>query len=97
MADEEKGRVLGYGPCPTCGASAPYKVNKKGHLYVYCPTEADGGCHSGSQSRAHKGDVEKAKRITKWNNPEDRKKYLGEAEAAPEKISETSFWNRSIF
>lgn len=69
---EEKGIIIGYGPCPVCGHKPtgkkllPYKVNKKGHLYVYCTTEADGGCHGGQQSRSVTCDHELAERITKW-------------------------------
>lgn len=99
MADEERGRVIGHGPCPNCGHSAAYKVNKKGHLYVYCVVEGDGGCHSGTQSRSAKGDVELAKRITKWTKVEDRKKLLGEAGGAPEKQAKTSdrpWWDKEI-
>jgi hypothetical protein len=95
MVDEEKGRVLGHGPCPNCGHSAAYKINKKGHLYVYCVVEGDGGCHSGTQSRSAKGDTELAKRITKWTKAEDRKKYLGEA-AAPAEQPKKSIWDMEI-
>ncbi len=78
MADTERGRVIGQGPCPNCGHPAAYKVNKKGHLYVYCSVEGDGGCHSGTQSRSAKGDRELAKRIAKWTSAEDRKRLLGD-------------------
>lgn len=103
MADEVQGRVIGHGPCPNCGANSSYKVNKKGHLYVYCVTEGDGGCHSGTQSRSQKGDVELAKRITKWTNATDKKKLLGGGASQDEtpkkpkaKEPAKAWWDREI-
>ena len=100
MPDDEAGRIVGHGPCPNCGANAPYKRNKKGHLYVYCVVEGDGGCHSGMQSRSATGDKKLAERITKWVKPEDRKAMLGEA-ALPQKASgqepKKSWLDREIF
>lgn len=98
MADVEKGKVIGHGPCPNCGHPAAYKLNKKNHVYVYCSTEGDGGCHSGTQSRGIKGDTALAKRITKWTCTETRQRLLGDA--APPSAShdkpKTSFWDREI-
>lgn len=96
MADEQKGRVVGHGPCPNCGHTAAYKLNKKEHLYVYCDVEGNGGCNSGTQSRSHKGDVSLAKRITKWANTADRARLLGEAEK-PAEEGKVSVWDRRIF
>jgi hypothetical protein len=99
MADEQRGRVLGTGPCPNCGNGAAYKVNKKGHLYVYCVVEADGGCLSGTTSRSAKGDRELAKRITKWANKEDRARLLGEGGGNPKQESKTAsvpWWEKEI-
>lgn len=83
MADEQRGRVAGHGPCPNCGHAAQYKVNKKGHIYVYCAVEVDGGCLSGTTSRSKTGDRKLAERVKKWANPEDRKLFLG-GESEPE-------------
>lgn len=98
MADEQKGRIIGHGPCPNCGHPAAYKLNKKNRVYVYCATEADGGCHTGSQSRSLKGDEKLAARITKWVSAEDRQRLTGKG-AAPPPAAETpkkSFWEREI-
>ena len=108
MADLERGRVIGHGPCPNCGHPAAYKANKKEHVYVYCVVEGDGGCHSGTQSRSTKGDRELAKRVTKWSSKADQRKFLGEdvlpakpkAEKPADKPAETggkSFWDKEIF
>lgn len=101
--DEQKGRVIGHGPCPNCSHTAAYKINKKSHVYVYCTTEADGGCHSGTQSRSDKGDKALAKRITKWSNAADKKRLVG-GDAPPAKADDTpaekpkeSFWDRKLF
>jgi hypothetical protein len=99
MADEQKGRVIGHGPCPNCGHPAAYKLNKKSHVYVYCTTEGDGGCHSGMQSRSAKGDTHLAKRITKWVAAEDRQRLLGEGAAPPSAAADApkkSFWDKEF-
>lgn len=87
--DELKGTTIGRGPCPNCGNDAAYKVNKKGHIYVYCVVEADNGCHSGTQSRSFTGDKHLAKRIAKWANPDHRKKFLADE---PEKEPAKGGW-----
>ncbi|MGE5476175.1 MAG: hypothetical protein ACM3Q1_05940 [Bacteroidales bacterium] len=97
MADTEKGRVIGHGPCPNCGHHAAYKLNKKGHVYVYCDVEGNGGCHSGTQSRSNKGDVALTKRITKWTSPEDRKRLLGDDSPAHVPAQKTSWLDRELF
>jgi len=102
MADVERGRVIGHGPCPNCGHPAAYKANKKEHVYVYCVTEGDGGCHSGTQSRSAKGDRELARRVTKWSSKADQRKFLGEEApekpaAKPAETGGKSFWDREIF
>lgn len=98
MADEQAGRVIGKGACPNCGYDATYKINKKNHVYVYCVTEGDGGCHSGTQSRSDTGDKALAKRIKKWTSQSDRKRLLG-SEDAPERTAtpaEKPWYERSI-
>lgn len=99
MAEAQTGRVIGHGPCPNCGHPAAYKLNKKGHAYVYCSTEGDGGCHSGTQSRSAKGDAQLARRITKWVSQDDRARLMGDepAPAAPADKPKTSIWNRDLF
>lgn len=71
--------TIGHGPCLNCGFDrVPYKVNKKQHLYAYCPHPADGGCGSGTTSRSDAGDRQLAKKVTKWSSSEERKKWLDE-------------------
>lgn len=74
----------GEGPCPTCDKTIVYKVNKKGHLYAYCDTPADGGCGCGSTSRTDAGDQRFAKKIVKWASPEIRKHFIDGAAPEPE-------------
>lgn len=99
MADAEKGKVIGHGPCPNCGAPAAYKLNKKGRVYVYCVVEADGGCHSGTQSRSLKGDQKLAARIAKWSCTDTRNRLLGDG--APPPVTpdkpKTSIWDKELF
>jgi hypothetical protein len=98
MADEEKGRIVGHGPCPNCDHVISYKVNKKGNLYAYCVTETMGGCNSGTTSRSLTGNRQLARRVTEWKSAEDRKRFLGET--TPEKPKEpakTSWLDREIF
>jgi len=76
-------KTLGIGTCPTCGATAPVKVNRKGRLYLVCPPEADGGCNSQFFGRSARSDKELARRIARWYDPADRKTYLGDAAPAP--------------
>lgn len=72
----KSGTIVGDGACPNCGAPAVVKVNRKGHLYVFCTSAADGGCNSGIQSRSDRGDSLIARRVHKWRKPEYRARFL---------------------
>jgi hypothetical protein len=61
--------------CPACGHDVIAKVNKKGHLYVYCSQPADGGCGGGYVSRSHKADGIIAAKVTKWRDPKAREHF----------------------
>jgi hypothetical protein len=91
----EQGKTVGQGSCPVCGASAPVKVNKKGHLYLYCPTPADGGCGQGMQSRSDKADGLIAARVTAWRDAEARKRF--QALAPTRTPAKPSIWDREWF
>lgn len=81
--EKPKGVIVGSGKCPDCGVDVKYRANKNGHLYVYCPPLADGGCNAHLASRSDKGDEIYARRVAKWVNADYRAAYL-EGQPAPE-------------
>ncbi len=91
MSDLEKPKsvVVADGVCPSCDHPAVVKANKKGHLYIYCLTPADGGCGTGLTSRSDSGDVRIARQfVKKWRKPEYRAAYLdGAAEVEQKKVA----------
>lgn len=92
MANPETPRsvIVADGLCPNCGRPASVKANKKGHLYVYCVTPADGGCGTGMTSRSDSGDVRIANQFAKkWRKSEYRAAYL-DGPAPEPSVSENS-------
>lgn len=71
------GQTIGDAPCAFCGHVGPTRVNKRGHLYHYCPEAYDGGCGIGAQCRKEAGDVQLAKRIKKWRDQKHKVHFLG--------------------
>lgn len=88
MTDRPRNVVVGYGACPCCGKGAlPIKANKKGRLYVYCPTPADSGCACATQSRSDAADkIIAEKFVSKWVNPEYRRVYLAASGPTPARV-----------
>lgn len=85
MAKEhpDAGKTLGYGACSLCGHDVKVKVSVRGLPYYNCDT-ADGGC--GQQTMARTADAQNhmVRQIKKWNDPEMRKRHLGD-DALPAK------------
>ena len=69
--------------CPLCRRAAALKVNKKGHLYIYCNTPGDGGCGCGVTSRYAAGDAKLAGYATKWRSAEFRERFKSGHEPPP--------------
>lgn len=92
---EEKGKVIGHGPCPHCGTVIAYKLNKKGHVYAYCLPVPD-GCMSSTMARSGVSDKHIAARITKWTDPEARKRLMGEGGTSPAPEKHVPWYERNI-
>jgi hypothetical protein len=89
VTDRPRNVVVGYGACPCCAkASLPVKANKKGHLYVYCPPPADGGCACATQARSDRADAMIAQKfVSKWVNADYRRVYLAASGPVPARVS----------
>lgn len=92
---EEKGKVIGHGPCPHCGTVIPYKLNKKGHVYAYCLPVPD-GCMSSTMARSAVSDKHLAARITKWSDPAARASILGGGGEEPRPAKSIPWYERDI-
>lgn len=79
----DAGKTRGTGACTACGEPVLFKVTKRGLLSYNCDTK-DGGCGSQQFSRTAESEKHFARLITKWNEPEQRRAYLGD-EALPKK------------
>lgn len=79
----DAGKTLGYGKCSLCQHQVKVKVSVRGLPYYNCDT-ADDGC--GQQTMARTADAQNhmVRQIDKWNDPEMRKRYLGD-DALPAK------------
>lgn len=79
----DAGKTLGYGACSLCGHDVKVKVSVRGLPYYNCDT-ADGGCGQQTMARTADAQAHMVRKIKKWNDPEMRKRYLGD-EALPAK------------
>jgi hypothetical protein len=79
----DKGKRRGVMPCDNCGEQVDVRVAGQGLLYYICDNKK-GGCGYQSFARTKDADIILAKRIAKWDDPAQRRAYLGE-DALPAK------------
>src|SRR5258708_9204135 len=81
--------IVGHAPCTFCSREQrTVRRDKNGRLYVKCPQPPD-GCGQEQWCRSAERELHLARRITRGENPEDGKVYLGD-EALPAKAAPRS-------
>ena len=79
----DTGKRRGIAACHLCGKPVNVRVSKKGLLYYIC-NHADEGCGHQLMTRTKDAETHLARHIDKWDDPAQRKAYLGDA-ALPQK------------
>jgi hypothetical protein len=74
----DTGKTLGSAACGLCKARVLVKVSRRGLPYYNCDT-TDGGCGSQTMPRTADSAKHLAAQIDKWNDPAQRRAFLGDA------------------